>query len=87
MRQGLDGPPYDELDRQWEATRPALLNGGAAPGAARSSPPSSPTRSRAPSPRLRWPVGADAELALGTQDSMSFEDFEATMRGLLGLTW
>jgi hypothetical protein len=38
-------------------------------------------------PRLRWPVGADAELAIGTRESMSFEDFESTMRDLLGLAW
>jgi NAD(P)-dependent dehydrogenase (short-subunit alcohol dehydrogenase family) len=86
LRQGLDGPPYDELDREWEATRPALLGDG---------PPPDPADVAAviadaiesTDPRLRWPVGADAELALGAKDSMSFEDFEATMRGVLGVTW
>ncbi len=35
------------------------------------------------SPRLRWPVGTDAELVIAAKDSMSFEDFEAAMRDLL----
>ncbi len=34
-------------------------------------------------PRLRWPVGTDAELVIAAKDSMSFEDFEAAMRDLL----
>ena len=38
-------------------------------------------------PRLRWLVGADVELAIGAKDSMSFEDFETAMRGVLGVTW
>jgi hypothetical protein len=38
-------------------------------------------------PRLRWLVGPDAELAIGAKDSMPFEEFEASMRSLLGVTW
>ncbi len=34
-------------------------------------------------PRLRHPVGADAELVINTKASMSFEDFEVTMRAVL----
>ncbi len=40
-----------------------------------------------PDARLRWRVGADAELAMGAKDSLSFEDFESTMRDMLGLAW
>ena len=32
---------------------------------------------------LRHPVGADAELVIGAKTGMSFEDFEAAMRGVL----
>jgi NAD(P)-dependent dehydrogenase (short-subunit alcohol dehydrogenase family) len=32
---------------------------------------------------LRHPVGADADLVLGAKGSMSFEDFDATMRTVL----
>lgn len=35
------------------------------------------------SPRLRWLVGADAELIAATKGSMEFEEFEATVRTLL----
>jgi NAD(P)-dependent dehydrogenase (short-subunit alcohol dehydrogenase family) len=34
-------------------------------------------------PRLRWPVGDDAQMVLAAKDSMSFEDFEAAMREVL----
>ena len=37
--------------------------------------------------RLRWPVGADAELVITARESLSFEDFEASMRPVLALTW
>jgi len=33
--------------------------------------------------KLRYPVGADAELVIGAKASMSFEDFDATMRATL----
>jgi hypothetical protein len=38
-------------------------------------------------PQLRWPVGADAELVLGTRAAMDDAAFEATMRQVLDLTW
>ena len=40
-----------------------------------------------PNAVLRHPVGDDANLVIGTRSSMEFEDFETTMRGVLGLTW
>ncbi|CAN5415657.1 oxidoreductase [soil metagenome] len=33
--------------------------------------------------QLRWPVGADADLVIDTKSTMSFEDFESTMRAAL----
>ena len=36
---------------------------------------------------LRHPVGDDAKLVVSTRDSMPFEEFDATMRGVLGLAW
>ena len=38
-------------------------------------------------PRLRWPVGADAEMVLAVRSSSTDEEFEATMRGTLGIEW
>ena len=33
--------------------------------------------------KLRWPVGADADLIIATKSSMPFEDFDTTMRAAL----
>jgi NAD(P)-dependent dehydrogenase (short-subunit alcohol dehydrogenase family) len=33
--------------------------------------------------QLRWPVGADADLVIATKSTMSFDDFESTMRTAL----
>ena len=33
--------------------------------------------------RLRYPVGGDTELIIGTKSAMSFEDFDTTMRAAL----
>ena len=35
----------------------------------------------------RLPVGGDAEMILGTRAQMGDDEFEATMRAVLGLTW
>jgi NAD(P)-dependent dehydrogenase (short-subunit alcohol dehydrogenase family) len=34
-------------------------------------------------PRLRWPIGDDAQMIIAAKDSLSFEDFEAAMREVL----
>jgi NAD(P)-dependent dehydrogenase (short-subunit alcohol dehydrogenase family) len=86
VRHGLDAPPYDELDRQWEVARSKLIGGTDAPG------PEAVAIAIADAvefdgPRLRWPVGADADLVLGARTSMDDETFEQTMRDVLGLTW
>jgi NAD(P)-dependent dehydrogenase (short-subunit alcohol dehydrogenase family) len=36
---------------------------------------------------LRHPVGDDAQLVIGTRSQMEFEEFETTMRAVLGLDW
>ena len=38
-------------------------------------------------PALRRPVGADAEMVVAARESMTFEQFIASMRELLGLDW
>lgn len=86
VRHGTDGPPYDELDRQWEAARSKLIGGGDAPG------PEAVAITIADAleydgPRLRWPVGADADLVLGARTAMDDEVFEQAMRDVLGLEW
>jgi NAD(P)-dependent dehydrogenase (short-subunit alcohol dehydrogenase family) len=86
VRHGLDAAPYDELDRQWQTARD-VLNGGAEPQGAEVVAGVIADAVESTEPRLRWPVGADADLALSTKDSRSFEDFESTMRDLLGLAW
>ena len=37
--------------------------------------------------KLRWPVGADADMVLAARTTMDDETFEATMRQVLELTW
>jgi NAD(P)-dependent dehydrogenase (short-subunit alcohol dehydrogenase family) len=78
-------PPYDELGRQWFGTDEKLVGGerpepeivGEAIWDAITTD----------DPRLRRPVGADAELILATRAQLDDETFEQTMRSTLGLTW
>jgi NAD(P)-dependent dehydrogenase (short-subunit alcohol dehydrogenase family) len=82
---GLD-EPYDELARQWFGADAKLLGGADRPqpevvGEAIWDAITTDT------PRLRVPVGADAELILGTRSQLDDETFEKTMRSTLGLTW
>ena len=37
--------------------------------------------------QLRWPVGADAELVAGARQAMGYDEFETSMREVLGLDW
>jgi NAD(P)-dependent dehydrogenase (short-subunit alcohol dehydrogenase family) len=78
--------PYEELVRQWNGVDESLLAGEGRPG------PDLVGEAilRAVTtdvPQLRWPVGADAELVLGTRAAMDDAAFEATMRQVLDLTW
>jgi NAD(P)-dependent dehydrogenase (short-subunit alcohol dehydrogenase family) len=77
--------PYDELEREWERAR-GVLGGPEAPGPeAVASTIADAIESE--EPRLRWPVGADAEMVLAVRATSTDEEFEATMRGTLGLEW
>jgi len=83
---GIDEPPYDELARQWYGVDTKLLGEGGRPG------PEIVGEAiwhaiTTDSPKLRWPVGADAELVLATRAQLDDEAFEAAMRQTLGLTW
>ena len=85
-RFGVDRPPYDELDRQWTGARERLVAAGTASG------PEAVALAIADAvestePKLRWPVGADAEMVLAARASSNDEDFEAAMRAVLGMTW
>jgi NAD(P)-dependent dehydrogenase (short-subunit alcohol dehydrogenase family) len=79
-------PPYDELAEQWTGTDAALLGDDGRPG------PELVGRAileavTTDEPRLRWPVGADAELVLSARRELDDEAFEALMRATLDLTW
>jgi NAD(P)-dependent dehydrogenase (short-subunit alcohol dehydrogenase family) len=85
-RFGLDEPPYDELDRQWQTAFGKLQGDGPAPGAE----PVAQVIADAvegTEQRLRWPIGTDADMVLSARSTMDDETFEATMRGVLDLTW
>lgn len=85
-RFGVDTPPYDELDRQWEEARSVLIAGGDAPGPAAVAIAIADAV-ESTEPKLRWPVGGDAEMVLAARAASTDEEFEATMRATLGLTW
>jgi NAD(P)-dependent dehydrogenase (short-subunit alcohol dehydrogenase family) len=83
---GADVAPYDELARIWEVAA-ANLSG-------RDEPPGPELVAAAiaealeeEQPALRRPVGADAEMVVAARESMSYEQFYATMREMLGVDW
>ena len=84
-RWGLE-PPYDELAAQWWGADAKLLGGAERP------PPEIVGTAiwealTTDQPRLRWPVGSDAELVLAARAELDDDAFEAAMRTTLGLTW
>jgi NAD(P)-dependent dehydrogenase (short-subunit alcohol dehydrogenase family) len=87
MSFALDEAPYDELERIWGAAQDTLQ------GAAGDRPgPEVVAQTIADAvegkeKKLRWPVGADAELVLSVRTSQNDEEFENTMRTTLGLDW
>jgi NAD(P)-dependent dehydrogenase (short-subunit alcohol dehydrogenase family) len=85
-RFGLDTPPYDELDRQW-ATAFEKLQGGEPAAGAEPVAQVIADAVEGTEQKLRWSVGADAEMVLAARSSMDDETFEATMRQVLELTW
>jgi NAD(P)-dependent dehydrogenase (short-subunit alcohol dehydrogenase family) len=85
-RFGLDSPPYDELDRQW-AVAFEKLRGGETPAGAEPVAQAIADAVEGKEQKLRWPVGTDADMVVAARNSMDDETFEATMRGVLDLTW
>jgi NAD(P)-dependent dehydrogenase (short-subunit alcohol dehydrogenase family) len=81
------GPPeYAELHRQWGATATTLTGPSGRPG------PELVAKAVAdaiddPATPLRVEVGRDAAMVLGLRRSLNDQEFEATMREALGLTW
>lgn len=77
---------YDELRRQWSGTDEKVTGGSG------RTPTEEAARRIAdavedPSTPLRLPIGADAEMTLAVRRKLDDADFEAAMRGQLGLTW
>jgi NAD(P)-dependent dehydrogenase (short-subunit alcohol dehydrogenase family) len=85
-RFGLDAPPYDELDRQWQESFGKLQGDGPAQGAEVVAQVIADAV-EGTEDKLRWPVGNDADMVLSARNSMDDATFEATMRGVLDLTW
>jgi NAD(P)-dependent dehydrogenase (short-subunit alcohol dehydrogenase family) len=82
---GTDVPPYDELARVWEDAS-AKLSAGDPPGPELVAAAIADALEE-DEPQLRHPVGADAEMVVAARESMSYEEFIASMRELLGLDW
>jgi NAD(P)-dependent dehydrogenase (short-subunit alcohol dehydrogenase family) len=82
---GLEAP-YDDLAQQWWGTDSKLLGeeGRPPPEVVGEAIWQSITTDQ---PRLRWPVGADAELILATRAQLDDAAFEDVMRRTLDLTW
>jgi len=85
-RFGLDEPPYDQLDREWSVAF-EKLRGGDSPAGAEPVAQVIADAVEGKDDKLRWPVGADAEMVLAARNSMDDATFEATMRQALELTW
>ncbi len=89
MKRGThhEGPAvYAPLLEQWEGTDAKVTGPGGRPG------PELVGNAIAdaiddPSPPLRVPVGADAEMVLGARRQLDDASFEAAMRKTLDLTW
>ena len=83
---GHDVPPYDELARLWEGAQARLSGDGESQGPELVAVAIAEAL-EAEDPPLRHPVGADADMIIGTRDSMPYEQFLATMKAFLGLDW
>jgi NAD(P)-dependent dehydrogenase (short-subunit alcohol dehydrogenase family) len=84
-RWGMEAP-YDELAAQWFGADSKLLGGGGrpAPEIVGETIWDAITTTE---PRLRWPVGADAEMILAARRDLDDEQFESAMRSTLGIDW
>lgn len=77
---GPDTPEHDRWQR-FRAAQRMLVNGEPA-DAQRVADVIYAAATQRPG-KLRWPVGDDADLIIATKSSMSFEDFDTTMRATL----
>lgn len=82
---GVDGPPYDALQRAWDGMDEKLV-GGERPG------PEIVGVAIADAVEgkrddMRWPVGSDAEMVMKARGSLDDAAFETAMRATLDLKW
>jgi len=78
--------PYRPLAQQWDGSLEVLRGGQPAPGPELVASVIADGLS-SDAPRLRWPVGSDAELVTSTRQSLGYEEFVSTTRDLLGIDW
>jgi len=78
--------PYAELATMWEGALDKLGGDGETPGPELVAATIGEAL-EAERYRLRWPVGAEADLVTGARESMTYDDFEASMREVLQVDW
>ena len=78
--------PYEPLVRQWAGAMETLGGGQPAPGPELVASVIGDALG-AETHHLRWPVGSDAELVASARQGASYDDFEASMRQVLGVDW
>ncbi|HRW39700.1 MAG TPA: SDR family NAD(P)-dependent oxidoreductase, partial [Aquihabitans sp.] len=86
VRHGEEGSPYEELRRQWSGADDTLVGPSGRPAPALVGEAIADAIEDPATP-LRVPVGADAEMVLGARKELGDADFEAAMRGVLGIDW
>ncbi|MEZ5138439.1 MAG: SDR family oxidoreductase [Acidimicrobiales bacterium] len=86
VRHGEAGSPYEELRRQWSGADDTLVGPSGRPAPALVGEAIADAIEDPATP-LRVPVGADAEMVLGARKELGDADFEAAMRGVLGIDW
>ena len=83
----LRGPgPYAELAEKWEKAMGVLGGEEPAPGPELVATKICDALEEERRP-LRLPVGADADLIAASRQGVSYDDFEAVMRGVLQIDW
>jgi len=83
---GREGGPYDELAKQWDASRERLPANDASAGP-ETVAIAIAEAIEAKEHTLRHPVGADAELVTSVRAQLDDATCESTLRETLGLTW
>ena len=83
---GKDHPAYAGLTAQWEGATDKLRGDNPKPGPELVAGVIADVVEDDDAV-LRHPVGDDAAMVIATRESMSFEEFETTMRGVLSLDW